>query len=176
MHLARNVLTVLASLDRLDLKLSDLILSLLLPKPEELDSVGLNAVNNLASNLFTILNAFRLHFICSGGTRQWISHYASEYMIEDVNRLTHVSTGWHGNAQNARIDQFESLEARSIANTAKFVAPNLWAFFDRILCKSDSSKTEIEWPGDQSIEGDPTSDRGLDRVAKLRELVCQFIY
>lgn len=58
MHLARNVLTVLASLDRLDLKISDLILSLLLPKPEELDSVGLNAVNDLASNLFTILNAF----------------------------------------------------------------------------------------------------------------------
>lgn len=176
MHLSSKILRALEGLRSLDVTISEILLSLLLSQPEELDRLALNSVNDLISNHFTILDAFRAHSTFARGTQDWIHYQASEDMIVEVNRLTHISTGWHGNAHKARIEQFETLNAGSIASTAKNVAPRIWTFFDRLLNKRDISEVE----GDQIIDEDVSEGREADsrlgivkdRAAKLRELVC----
>lgn len=180
MRLPSHVLSALEGLGRLNLTLSDIILSLLLSQPEELDRLASDAINDIVSNQFAILDAFRTHSTIAGGTKNWIHHYATEDIVAEVKRLTHISTGWHGNASNSRIDHFETLEAESIAITAKNVAPRMWAFFDRILIKSDASDGEDDWMIDKDApdcsSGEPDLHTGIDREAKLRELVCMYIY
>lgn len=184
MRLPRNVLSAFEGLSRLNVTLSDILLSLLLSKPEELDRLALDAIDNLVSNQFAILDAFRTHSTFARGTQNWIHHYASEDIIAEVKRLTHISTGWHGNARNSRIEDFETLNAESIASTAKNVAPMTWAFFDRILIKSDASEAEDDRMinEDQMIDedacgtGESDLSTGIDQVAKLRELVRIIIF
>lgn len=183
MHLSPKQYTALEQLAASNINLSDIILSILGLHQDEFTALSSNVISDLITNLYTILDAFKMHTMFATWTRQWIHDCATNDILDEVQMLTKRSTGWHGYATRARVDQIESISARGMASTAKAIAPRLWSLFDKILMDNRGSNTEdpplneIHMDGsplefDEDDPSHPTHTDTMERKTALRELVC----
>lgn len=187
MHIPKKVVDALQSLASLNITISDIILYLLGSPLDQLDPLCSHALLDIASNYTILLDAFKAHATFTEGTRTWTHDSAIDELVNEVSCLTHVNTGWHGNARNARIKQFESIDAGVMAETAKFVAPHLWNLFECLVVRGKAPVQEEDVVDDLQItkeasDNGPDDQRAVhrqalikDRTAKQRELVRTFV-
>lgn len=185
MHIPKKVVEALRSLAGLNITISDIILCLLGLNPDQLDPLCSQALLDIISNYCTLLDAFKIHATFAEATRTWIHDSTIEELQDEVSYLTHKKTGWHGNAQNAKIQQFESIDAGVLAETAKTVAPHLWNLFKQLMVRDKEAMHEEDVVDDLQVDrgtldddedNEATHRQALisDRIAKQRELVCTF--
>lgn len=96
-------------LESLEINLSDLILSILSLQQGQHTHLSINALNDLASNYYTILDAFRMHTLFAEGTSQWIHSSSIKDLIEESTSLSSKKTGWHGYAKSAKMSNLRPL-------------------------------------------------------------------
>lgn len=183
MPLPKHIISALKQLAELDVSISDIILAVLLQDPSapNPETLHLNAINDLTTNYYSILNAFRTHLTFASGTLQWIFYQASMVLVREIEGLTDIKTGWHGCAHNAEIAQFESIDASAIAITAKSVAPCLWALSTNILAGNARGNPveSVEETDDESQNDGTNNGHGdlllrtwtNDSAFRLRDLV-----
>lgn len=187
MHLSPKQYTALEQLATSNINLSDLILSILGLHQDEFTALSSNVIRDLVTNLYTILDAFKMHSMFAAWTRQWIHDCATNDILEEVQMLTRRSTGWHGYATRAQVNQIESISARGMAGTAKAIAPRLWSLFDRILMDNRGSHAEDPPLNDMRTDGapldfdeddpsHPTHTDTMERKIALRELVRSLFF
>lgn len=184
MFLTRQHSEALQYLESSGTKISDLILSILTVQQGQHTHLSVNALNDLATNLHTILDAFKLHMSFAEGINQWIHALCAEDLSEELRLLSGKKTGWHAYAKSAKIQQFESFDASQMAITAKTIAPRIWCLLDCLMTSKGGSEVEEDVVDDLAMEEEPEdSDRHnrshtdkIERANKLRELVSHLYF
>ena len=177
-----QITAALAALASLDVKISEILYFLLSSSPQHIDSVSKPALDDLSDqgNYLILLDLFKSNSAFANGTNAWIQYCTTGHLIDEVNKLTKKSSGWHGYARSSTVEQFEAIDFSSLAVTGKSIAPILWGMFEQLFSIPSNSDH-----GDDSIihvdndidamdtsEDHSPSSMSQDPASKLRELVC----
>lgn len=178
MHISRRHYDALTHLAASNIKVSDILLSLLWVNKGEHTPLTLQAVNDFSSNIRPILDAFESHAVLGPETNQWMHTCVYEDLSDEVQELSTKKTGWHGYARSAGMNDFQSIDASAMASTAKNVAPHLWSLFEHLMLGNAGSDSEEEDNSNLAMEIQGNQVHGTlreDRACRLRDLVRQLL-